>query len=284
MRNFRFRRRRHRLQPPREIPVRKMIPNLVTFMAAASGVTSIRYSCQGNWRAAVVAVLVAGVLDGLDGRVARMLRATSKFGAELDSLADFVSFGVAPAILVYLWVMEAIPDGHAAYPFRGVLWALALFYALCAAFRLARFNIMSADEPAKPYWKHFFMGVPSPGGAGLAMTPVIWQLHTGSASLQSPWVGGAVLLLIGVLMACRWPTLSAKGLRVPVRFLIPVLLFVMLVISMLVSQFWLTLGVIGILYLCSVPACGLVFARLRRRYEATQETRAQPAPGPAANP
>jgi CDP-diacylglycerol--serine O-phosphatidyltransferase len=284
MRKFRFRRRKHRQHAAREVPVRTMIPNLVTLMAAASGVTSIRYSCQENWRAAVIAIIIACVLDGLDGRVARMLRATSKLGAELDSLSDFVSFGVAPALLIYFWTMRVVTPESAAYPFRGVFWAFALFYAMCAAFRLARFNIMIDDGPTQSYWKHFFMGLPSPGGAGLVMTPVIWQLGTDSNVLQSPWVGSAVLLLCGILMACRWPTLSAKGLRVPAKYMVPVLLLVMLFISMLVSQFWLTLGVVGVLYLLSVPVCGVIFRRLRVRHDAQQAAHAVPPPvaGPEA--
>ncbi len=277
MGKFRFRKRKQKQHVEREIPIRTMIPNLVTLMAAASGVTSIRYSCQGHWHMAVIAILAACVLDGLDGRVARMLRATSKLGAELDSLADFVSFGVAPALLVYFWIMEAVSPESAAYPFRGVFWALALFHAMCCAFRLARFNIMIEDGPKQPYWKHFFMGLPAPGGAGILLTPVIWQLHTESNVFQSPWVGGAMLFLCGVLMACRWPTISAKSLRVPARYMVPVLLFVMFVIGMLVSQFWPTLGVIGVLYLLSIPVSGIVFLRMRRRYEAK-------APVPPASP
>jgi CDP-diacylglycerol--serine O-phosphatidyltransferase len=282
MAKFRFRKRKQKQHVERQIPIRTMIPNLVTFMAAASGVTSIRYSCQGHWRSAVIAIIVACVLDGLDGRVARMLRATSKFGAELDSLSDFVSFGVAPALLVYFWLMEAVPADSAAYPFRGVFWALALFYAMCAAFRLARFNIMIEDGPKQPYWKHFFMGLPSPGGAGLVMVPAIWQIHTGSDAWQSPWLGGAMLALCGVLMACRWPTVSAKSLRVPARFMVPVLLFVMFVIGMLVSQFWPTLGVIGIIYLLSVPVSGIVFLRLRKQHDAKAPVPPPPACAPSA--
>jgi CDP-diacylglycerol--serine O-phosphatidyltransferase len=268
MAKFRFRKRKQKQRVERLIPIRAMIPNLVTFMAAASGITSIRYSCHAQWDLAVIAILVACVLDGLDGRVARMLRATSKFGAELDSLSDFVSFGVAPAMLIYFWIMQVVPAGSAAYPFRGVFWALALFHALCGAFRLARFNIMIEDGPKQPYWKHFFMGLPAPGGAGLVMLPVVWQLHTESTVFQTPWVGGAMLLICGVLMASRWPTISAKSLRVPAKFMVPVLLFVLFVIGMLVSQFWPTLGVIGILYLLSVPVSGLVFLKMRKQYEA----------------
>ncbi len=277
MGKFRFRKRKQKLHVEREIPIRTMIPNLVTFMAAASGITSIRYSCQKQWSLAVIAIIIACVLDGLDGRVARMLRATSKLGAELDSLSDFVSFGVAPAILVYYWVMEVVTPTSAAYPFRGMFWALALFHALCCAFRLARFNIMIEEGPKQPYWKHFFMGLPAPGGAGLVMIPVIWQLHTESDVLQSPWVGGAMLILCGVLMASRFPTVSVKHLRVPAKFMAPALIFVMFVIGMLVSQFWMTLGVMGILYLLSVPVCGVIYLRMRKQYEAKP-----PVPQPAA--
>lgn len=281
MGKFRFRKRKQKQRVAREIPIRTMIPNLVTLMAAASGVTSIRYSCQGDWRMAVIAIIVACVLDGLDGRVARMLRATSKLGAELDSLADFVSFGVAPAILVYFWVMKVVTPESAAYPFRGLFWALALFHAMCGAFRLARFNIMIDDGPTQPYWRHFFMGLPAPGGAGLLLTPAIWQLHTESDVFQSPWIGGAMLLLCGVLMASRFPTISLKHLRIPAKYMVPVLLLVMLVIAMLVSQFWMTLGVIGVLYLISVPVCGVIFMRMRKRYDMLNPAQ-QPTPAPTA--
>jgi CDP-diacylglycerol--serine O-phosphatidyltransferase len=280
MSKFRFRKRKLKTHVPREIPIRTMIPNLVTLLAAASGVTSIRYSCQGEWSHAVVAIFIACVLDGVDGRVARLLKATSKLGAELDSLADFVNFGVAPALFVYFWIMEKVPPASAAYPFRGVFWALALFYVMCAAFRLARFNIMIDDGPTQPYWKHFFLGLPAPGGAGLVLTPAIWQLHTGSDLLQTPWVGGATLLLCGVLMASRVPTISAKGVRVPAHYLVPFLLFVMFVISMLVSQFWLTLGVIGMVYYVSIPIVGLLFLRLRKKHD----SRNPPLPLPAGTP
>jgi CDP-diacylglycerol--serine O-phosphatidyltransferase len=283
MGKFRFRKRKQKNRVPHEIPIRTMIPNLVTLLAAASGVTSIRYSCQGQWHFAVIAILAACVFDGLDGRVARMLRVSSKLGEQLDSLSDFVSFGVAPALLVYFWIMAGVPHGSAAWSFRGLFWALALFHAMCCAFRLARFNIMIDSGPTQPYWKHFFMGLPAPGGAGILLTPVIWQIHTESAALQSPWVGCAMLLVCGVLMASRAPTLSAKHLRVPAKRLVPVLLTVMFVIGMLVSQFWLTLGVIGILYLLSVPVTGVWFLRLRRRYEA-QQPPAAPVTAPQPQP
>ena len=270
MGKLRFRKRKHKNLGQKRIPVRAMIPNLMTLLAAASGITSIRYSCQGHWDFAVIAILIACVFDGLDGRVARLLHVSSKLGEQLDSLADFVSFGVAPALLVYFWIMQGVAPGCAVYPLRGMFWALTLFYALCCGFRLARFNIMIDNGPALPYWKHFFMGLPAPGGAGILLTPVILQLHTGAAALQSPWVGCTMLLACGVLMACRTPTISAKHLHVPAKYMVPFLLTVIFMIGMLVSQFWLTLGVIGTVYLLSIPVCGVWFIKMRRRCEALQ--------------
>ena len=281
MAKFRLRKRKQKNRMQREIPVRAMIPNLMTLLAAASGITSIRYSCQGHWNFAAIAIIIACVFDTLDGRMARLLHVSSKLGEQLDSLADFVNFGVAPALLVYFWIMQVITPECAVYPLRGMFWALALFYALCCGFRLARFNIMIDNGPTQPYWKHFFMGLPAPGGAGILLTPVILQLHTEISAFQSPWVGCAMLLTCGVLMACRIPTISAKHLRVPARNVVPVLLTVIFVIGMLVSQFWLTLGVIGTLYLLSIPVCGICFLKMRGRYEAQQP---QPAPSIPPNP
>ncbi|MFO7936615.1 MAG: phosphatidylcholine/phosphatidylserine synthase [Kiritimatiellia bacterium] len=273
MNNFKIHKSKKNLSS-REIPFRMMIPNLVTLMAAASGITSIRYSSQCNWEFAVFAIFIACVLDGLDGRVARMLRATSRMGAELDSLADFVNFGVAPAILVYFWIMEVIPGNSSIYQYRGIFWATALFYAMCNAFRLARFNIMTDEGQRQPYWKHFFLGLPSPGGAGLVLTPAIWQIYTGADGLQNPWIGCSALMICGILMACRCPTLSAKSLKIPSRYMIPVFLAIIFTISMLVSQFWLTLGVIGILYFVSIPICIITFIRMRKRHLETQNATA----------
>ena len=264
MSKFRMRRRKQKQQARREIPVRAMLPNLITLIAAASGITSIRFSCQGEWRFAVIAILVACFLDGLDGRMARLLKVTSKLGAELDSLADFVNFGVAPAIFAYFWIMEVVPPDSALYPVRGMFWVFALFYAMCGAFRLARFNIMAdSDDSALPYWKHFFVGLPSPGAAGLVLLPAIWELHTDWDVFQTPWVGSFMLLFCGILMVSRMPTLSIKKMRVPTWLLLPLMLFIAFVTGMLVVHSWLTLGIIGICYLLSVPVCSVMFVRMR---------------------
>ncbi len=268
MSKFRFRKRKQKqLRTPRELPVRAMLPNLITLMSAASGITSIRFSCDGQWRLAVIAITIACFLDGLDGRMARMLKVTSKLGEQLDSLADFVGFGVAPAIFTYFWIMEVVPAGSPLFPIRGLFWAFALFYALCCAFRLARFNIMIDDGPSQPYWKHFFVGLPSPGAAGLVLTPAILDLHFESSLLQSPWTGCAMLIICGILMASRAPTLSMKKMHISARYQIPVAIFVIFVIGMLVSHSWITLGTIGVCYLISIPVCGVIFLRLRASYD-----------------
>jgi CDP-diacylglycerol---serine O-phosphatidyltransferase len=268
MSKFRFRKRKNKQQrTPHALPVRAMLPNLITMMAAASGITSIRFSCQGEWRLAVIAITIACFLDGLDGRMARMLKVTSKLGEQLDSLSDFVGFGVAPAIFTYFWIMEVVPPGSAFYPIRGIFWAFALFYALCCAFRLARFNIMIDDGPTQPYWKHFFVGLPSPGAAGLVLTPAILDLHFESSMLQSPWTGCAMLIICGILMASRAPTISMKKMHISRRYQIPVAVFVIFVIGMLVAHSWITLGAIGVCYFISIPVCGIVFLRLRTAHD-----------------
>ncbi len=251
----------------KRVSLRSMIPNMVTLLAAAGGITSIKYSAQGEWRYAIFAIFAACMLDGLDGRVARMLNASSRLGAELDSLSDFVSFGVAPALFAYFWIMEPLAAGSAALRFKGMFWALALFYAMCCGFRLARFNIMMEDDTRLPYWKHFFAGIPSPGAAGLLLTPAIWQIYTGCDAIQHPAVGCVMLVLLGVLMASPLPTLSVKSVHIKLKLMPPFLLAVMFTISMLISQFWLTLGIIGVLYFSSVPVCIVAFRRMKKAYE-----------------
>lgn len=248
-----------------QMPLRAMLPNIVTLLAASSGITSIKYSTQGEWKYAIFAIFAACMLDGLDGRVARMLNASSRLGAELDSLSDFVSFGVAPALFTYYWIMEPIEATGLATRFKGVFWALALFYAMCAAFRLARFNIMLEDESKAPYWKHFFVGLPSPGAAGLVVTPAIWQIYTGCEGIQNAVVGCVMLVMMGILMACPLPTFSAKSIHIKVKYMPPFLLTVMFTIGMLISQFWLTLGVVGLIYFSLIPICFAAFWRMKKK-------------------
>ena len=276
MSRFRLRGRKRRSREPRpdRIPLRAIVPNLITSLAACAGITSISLSSEERWIPALWALLVACICDGIDGRVARLLKASSKLGAELDSLADFVNFGVAPAMFMYFWLTGGPTHmGISPHLVRLTLGA-ALFYALCDCFRLARFNTM-LEQPTLPYWKNFFLGVPAPGGAWMVLSPAVLVLALdakGTApalqdALQNPYFGIFMLLFVGSLMASRLPTISLKSAHINKHYLLPVMAGLLLLIAMLVSNFWLTIGVIGILYICTVPLTGFIFLKARARYE-----------------
>ncbi len=266
---------------PDRVPLRAIVPNLVTSLAACAGITSISLSSEGRFLPALWALLVAAVCDGMDGRIARLLNASSKLGAELDSLADFVNFGVAPAMFLYFWFTGGplhLIAGEPVSPFLiRVVLGCALYYALCDCFRLARFNTMLEQETA-PYWTHFFTGVPAPGGCWMVLTPAILSVALdakGTAPalaslLQNPWIGIFMLLFVGSLMASRLPTISLKHLHIQKSRLPFVLAALLLLVAFLVSNFWLTIGVVGILYVLTVPVSCWVFVRLRTRYEKRQ--------------
>ena len=281
MSRFRLRGRKRRSREPRpdRIPLRAIVPNLITSLAACAGITSISLSSEERWIPALWALLVACICDGIDGRVARLLKASSKLGAELDSLADFVNFGVAPAMFMYFWLTGGPTHmGISQHLVRLTLGA-ALFYALCDCFRLARFNTM-LEQPTLPYWKNFFLGVPAPGGAWMVLSPAVLVLALdakGTApalqdALQNPYFGIFMLLFVGSLMASRLPTISLKSAHINKHYLLPVMAGLLLLIAMLVSNFWLTIGVIGILYICTVPLTGFIFLKARARYEQQNAT------------
>ena len=272
MSRFRMRGRARRLATPRpdRIPLRAIVPNLITSMAACAGITSISFSSEGRWLPALWALLVAVICDGMDGRVARLLDASSKLGAELDSLADFVNFGVAPAMFMYFWFTGGpthVIDGETVNPtLIRVVLACALYYAMCDCFRLARFNTMLEQETA-PYWKHFFTGVPAPGGCWMVLTPAMIALALDLKWSPSPYLGIFMLLFVGSLMASRLPTISLKHLHVSKSWLPAVLAGLLLLVALLVSNFWLTLGFVGVGYILTIPLTGWIFVRVRARYE-----------------
>ena len=255
---------------PDRIPLRAIVPNLITSMAACAGITSISFSSEGRWLPALWALLVAVICDGMDGRIARLLNASSKLGAELDSLADFVNFGVAPAMFMYFWFTGGpthVIDGEAVNPtLIRVVLACALYYAMCDCFRLARFNTMLEQETA-PYWRHFFTGVPAPGGCWMVLTPAMIALALDLKWSPSPYLGIFMLLFVGSLMASRLPTISLKHLHVRKAWLPVVLAGLLLLVALLVSNFWLTLGLVGIGYILTVPLTGWIFVRVRARHE-----------------
>ncbi len=247
----------------REQSLNRLIPNILTVLALCAGLTSIRFAFQERWELAVIAILIAGVLDGLDGRIARLLDGASKFGAELDSLSDFVSFGVAPALLLYYWTLKSID---------GMGWAVALLFAVCCGLRLARFNTKLDNDDLPAWTGRFFTGVPAPAAAGLAMMPLFATFEFGAGFFDRPFISGALLTAIAVLMVSRLPTYSFKRTRVPHDYVIPMLLGVAALTAVMVSNTWLTLMAIGVLYAGSLPFSYLAHRRLGDRAAAALRT------------
>jgi CDP-diacylglycerol--serine O-phosphatidyltransferase len=233
--------RRRRFRP---IPVRMLVPNFITLLAICAGLTAIRLSTEGRMDLAVYAIVFAAVLDGVDGRVARMIKGQSKFGAELDSLADFVNFGVAPGLILYFWQLHELNNGG---------WIAAMVFAISGGLRLARFNA-SIDDPDKPaFAANYFTGVPAPGGAILALLPVYLAfLGTPKAPAM---LTAAYTLLIAFLMVSRLPVFSGKSvkMRVPPEMVLPVFVSVVFFIALLIGYPWHILSFCSVLYLASLP-------------------------------
>ena len=240
----------------KDLPLTRLLPNMLTLFSLCSGLTAIRYALNEKWEQAVIAIVIAGVFDMLDGRVARMLNIASKFGAELDSLSDAISFGVAPAFIMYEWQLNDV---------RGVGWIAVLVYVVCTALRLARFNTM-LDSAAAPAWaKSYFTGVPAPGGAGLAITPLAYYLEFGDGAQVPPLLLALWLILVGGLMVSRLPSFALKGWRVTPVWVAPIFVVVALMVAALVTNPWLTLSGVGTVYFLSLPCAWLVYyLRMRR--------------------
>lgn len=238
-------------RPPRQrrfraVPVRTMVPNVITLLALCAGLTAIRLAAEGTFDWAVFAIVAAAVLDGIDGRVARLLKGTSRFGAELDSLADFVNFGVAPGVTLYFWMLHEM---------RALGWIAALAFAIAAALRLARFNVM-ADDPDRPSWTgHFFTGLPAPAGAIAVLLP----LYLSFLGLPAPLFAVPLIVLyvlaIAFLMVSRLPVFSGKklGSRVPPDILLPVIVTVVLGFALLIAYPWPVLAAAAVACLASLP-------------------------------
>lgn len=232
-----------------------MAPNAVTALALCSGLSGIRFAISGEWETAVTFVLAAGVLDGLDGRVARMLHGESRFGAELDSLSDAIAFGVSPALILYLWSLNTLPRFG---------WIAALMLAVFCALRLARFNaaIDADDQPHKS--AGFLTGVPAPAGAGLALLPLFIWFWTGEPLLRSPYVVAPWAALVAMLMVSSVATFSWTSFRLRRTIRFEAIAGVVLVGAALVSAPWHTLSALSLLYLLALPFSVFSYARVRR--------------------
>lgn len=241
---------------PRALTLRAMLPNAITAAALCSGLTGIRFAFEEQWSYAVLAVILAGVLDGIDGRIARLLNAQSRFGAELDSLADSLSFGMAPALILYMWSLNE---------FERFGWFAALAFAICCALRLARFNaqIDVDDQPHKS--AGFLTGVPAPVGAGLAFTPFYLWNETGIEFFRDPIVLAIWVSVIAVLMISNMATLSWTAMRPRRGIRLWVIAFFGLLFAALLLEPWWTLTAISAGYLLLMPYALIKYGAIKRR-------------------
>src|SRR5690348_10006059 len=242
---------------PRRIPFRAMVPNAVTLLALCSGLSGVYFAIKAEWEKALAAIVIAGVLDGMDGRIARLLRAQSKFGAELDSLSDNIAFGTAPALILFLWSLQDAPRFG---------WIAALALAVCCALRLARFNarLDAAEQPHKS--AGFNTGVPAPAGAGLAFIPIFLWLITGREPLFRAWpLVMAWTLFIAALMISSLPTYSWSSIRIRREWRLFALAGVALFGAALLTVPWVTLLALSFAYLLMIPSALLSYARVKRR-------------------
>jgi CDP-diacylglycerol---serine O-phosphatidyltransferase len=262
----------------RRIPVRTLVPNIVTLLALCAGLTAIRMAFEDRYTLALAAIVFAAFLDGIDGRLARLLKGTSRFGAELDSLSDFVNFGVAPALILYFWGLHGLKSAG---------WIAAMVFAICAGLRLARFNVM-LDDPDRPAWaNNFFIGVPAPAGAITVLLPIYAAFLGLPRSEVLTWATLVYTLAIGSLMVSRLPVFSGKrvGTRVPPELVGPAIVAAVLFIALLIAYPWIILTIGTIAYIVSLPFGYLSYRRYERR---SQESKAEavsttaPQPAPAA--
>jgi CDP-diacylglycerol---serine O-phosphatidyltransferase len=261
-------RRRRLLRPPilrrprfRAIPVRTLVPNIITLLALCAGLTAIRLAVEDRLEWALAAIVFAAALDGIDGRVARMLKGTSRFGAELDSLADFVNFGVAPALVLYFWGLHELNSAG---------WIAAMVFAICAGLRLARFNVM-IDDPDRPAWAgNYFVGIPAPAGAITVLLPIYVQLLGMPHSAFLAPVAFLYTLGIAFLMVSRLPVFSGKrvGKRVSPELVLPVFVFIVLFFALLISYPWEVLTIGTIIYLACLPLGWWSYRETKRKAEA----------------
>ena len=232
----------------------RLLPNVITVLALCSGLSALKFALDANFTGALAAIGLAALLDALDGRLARLLDATSRIGAELDSLADSVSFGVAPAVVLFVWSLHGIRIG----------WPVALVFTVCVVLRLARFNTLLDDTEALPFAKEFFVGVPSPAGALLALLPLTIFLHLGAGWWSSPLAVAAWTIAVALAMVSRLPTLSMKTVRVPARAVAPLLVLIAGLAAAVFTFPFASLAAAMVLYLVHVPYASYRYRWLAR--------------------
>ncbi|MDN3565118.1 phosphatidylcholine/phosphatidylserine synthase [Paeniroseomonas aquatica] len=256
----------------------RLIPNILTLLGLCAGLTAIRFALDAQWEKAAVLIVVCAAIDALDGRLARLLKATSRFGAEFDSLSDFLCFGVAPALILFLWTLH---DG------RGLGFAPCLLFAVCSALRLARFNASLSDAPAlalggpppaPAYSQNFFTGVPAPAGAGLVLFPLFaalvlqdWGWVKLAGAVRHPVFVGTLLVVVGGLMVSTLPTWSFKNFKVRADYVLPLLLGIGAYVAIMLTEPWAALATGGLIYAGMLPFSARSYHRLKREADSRLE-------------
>lgn len=261
-------RRRKRLKG---ISLNILIPNLITVLALCAGMTGVRFALQEKWEFAAGAIAIAAVLDALDGRMARLLKASSKFGAELDSLSDFISFGVAPAIILFIWAAEG-------QGMEGLGWMAALFYATCMGLRLARFNTMLEEEDQPPFAPNFFTGVPAPAAAGMALLPLMLSFQIDADILSHPLLVAVWSISVGLLMVSKIPTFSFKRAKIPNKYVLSILIVAGLIIASVASDPWPTIAGVVLIYTISIPFSAQSYVKQHKAWELRKSQQQEQAP------
>jgi len=271
------------VRPPRRaglpggIPLRTILPNAITAMALCSGLFGIRFGIGGDFESAAKAVALAAVLDGLDGRIARLINGQSRFGAELDSLSDVTAFGVAPAIIMYLWVLQPLSADWVTYHFWVKWgWLFVLAHAACCALRLARFNA-SIDAKEQPHKSaNYLTGVPAPAGAGLLFLPLFLSLATGEPLFREPWIVAPWAAVVALLMVSSVATFSWGSLRLRSGVRLMALVVITMVGAALISDPWPTLSIAATAYALLIPMSMISYARVKRQRVAATARASQP--------
>jgi len=254
----------------RDVPLRTLFPNILTLLAICSGLTAIRFAIENRIEMALGAIILAAFLDGIDGRVARFLKSTSRFGAQMDSLADFVNFGVAPVMVLYFTLLDEL---------RPVGWVAALVYAMCACLRLARFNVQ-LDMPKRPSFQNdFFVGVPAPAAAMIVLLPIYLLLLGMEETLFVDFVAAVYVVIVGLLMVSNLPTYSGKNLgeQIPRNIAMPMILASVVIVALLLSYPWLFLTFAALIYLAGLPVGRIYYRRLEAAHEQVQAEKRQKA-------
>ena len=244
----------------RDISLRMMVPNIITALAICAGLTGIRLAFEQRFELAVAMVLVAAFLDAIDGRAARLLKSTTKFGAQMDSLADIVNFGVAPALVLYAYLLDQV---------RSFGWIAAMIYAIAAGLRLARFNVIEERIQKASWQSDYFLGIPAPGGAMLVLLPVYLGFLGIEPTFLFAYIASAYTLLIAFLLVSRLPVYSGKtlGQRVRRDLVFPLMLVIVLYVALLMTYTWETMTATTVLYLLSLPFGARAW---RKRYGASK--------------